>query len=585
MDWLQFAARFLNVVPAMTEVSPLLRCALRRWFAGLVAALLLAVCGAASAQSPVLADAHRAVDLLRRGQLYLAGDAVPPEDAAALPAWLATQQRVNRVSLFGGSYWLHATVRNETPETRWIVDPHGSLMERLQVRVMVPGLATQAFTTGYHADPAYMLHYGGDVMLPEGATAQVLVRIDSRYFARYPSVDLATAASYRATVTSENVLALGALGALITLAFYNLFMFYGTRDKALLYYSLYLLAATVAWGLTFHIGAQWLDWHDLRWHYVGFFLLPVFNTLFYLEFLQLKRLSPQLAWASRGVIVLSLVLLPTCFFALSYAHALATLVISLSLSLALVAGVVSLASGFLPARYFLAAFLALIVPSTFILPANLGLIESPVRNTELLTLLGGTADAILLAFALADKIRLMAQQKDEYLVQLNRALDQASTDYLTGILNRHAFDRMLGAAMAPERSDDEVHHVMLVMIDLDGLKRINDVHGHTQGDALLCEFARQLATLKNGHTHVYRLGGDEFAVLGEAADEAAVRAAMSEFEHCLRAAGFNGCGVSFGMAFGSETRSGSQLLIRADGRMYQHKTAKRVDGVPVRAVA
>jgi diguanylate cyclase (GGDEF)-like protein len=570
----------------MTEIPSLMHCALRRWIAGLVAALLLAACGTASAQAPVEADPTRAVDLLRRGQLYLATDALPPEDAAALPAWLAQQQRVGRVSLFGGSYWLHAVVHNETAETRWIVDPHGSLIEKLQVRVMLPGQATQAFATGYHADPPYMLHYGGDVSLPAGATAQVLVRIESRYFARYPSVDLVAAQGYRGVVISENVLAIAALGALVTLAFYNLFMFYGTRDKALLYYSLYLLAATVAWGLTFHIGAQWLGWHDLRWHYVGFFLLPVFNTLFYLEFLQLKRLSPKLAWASRGVVVLSLALLPTCFLALSYAHALATLVISLSLSLALVAGVVSLASGFLPARYFLAAFLALIVPSTFILPANLGLIESPVRNTELLTLLGGTADAILLAFALADKIRLMAQQKDEYLVQLNRALDQASTDYLTGILNRHAFDRMLGVAMAPERIDDEVHKVMLVMIDLDGLKRINDVHGHTQGDALLCEFARQLGTLKNGHTHVYRLGGDEFAVLGDAADEGAVRAAMTEFEHRLLAAGFQNCGVSYGMAFGSETRSGSQLLIRADGRMYQHKTAKRVvDGVPVRAVA
>jgi diguanylate cyclase (GGDEF)-like protein len=569
----------------MTEVPSLLRSALRRWFAGLVAVLLCMCGGAASAQSPVLADTTRAVDLLRQGQLYEAADEAPPADAAAVPAWLAQRQRVSRLSLFGGSYWLHAVVRNETNETRWVVDPHGSLIEHLQVRVLLPGQAPQGFTSGYHADPAYMLHYGGDVTLPEGATAQVLVRIDSRYFARYPSVDLATASSYRGTVISENVLALGALGALITLAFYNLFMYYGTRDKALLYYSLYLLAATVGWGLTFHIGAQWLDWHDLRWHYVGFFLLPVFNTLFYLEFLQLKRLSPKLAWASRGVVVLSLALLPTCFIALPYAHALATLVISMSLALALVAGVVSLASGFLPARYFLAAFLALIVPSTFILPANLGLIVSPVRNTELLTLLGGTADAILLAFALADKIRLMAQQKDEYLLQLNRALDQASTDYLTGILNRHAFDRMLGAAMAPERTDDDVHKVMLVMIDLDGLKRVNDVHGHTQGDALLCEFARQLATLKNGQTHVFRLGGDEFAVLGGAASEAAVRAAMSEFEHCLHAAGFHGCGVSYGMAFGSETRSGSQLLIRADGRMYQHKTAKRVDGAVVRAVA
>jgi diguanylate cyclase (GGDEF)-like protein len=551
--------------------------------AGVLAWLLGA---AAHAQSPLLADPVNPIDLLRHGEVYTAHDHdAPPAEADALATWLADHDRVNRVSLFGGSYWLHAVVRNESATTRWIVDPHGSLMERVDVRVYVPGSAVQAFSSGYQADTEYMLHYGGDVTLPEGAVAHVLVRIESRYFARFPSVDLVTESSYRKTVVSENVLTLAALGALVTLALYNLFMFYGTRDKALLYYSLYLLAATVAWGLTFHLGAHWLGFHDLRWHYVGFFLLPVFNTLFYLEFLQLQRLAPGLATISRAVILLSLALLPCCFFALPYAHAAATLVISLSLVLALIAGVVSLASGFLPARYFLAAFLAVVVPAAFILPANLGLIESPVRNTELLTLLGGTADAVLLAFALADKIRLMAQQKDEYLVQLNRALDQASTDYLTGILNRHAFDRLLGAAMAPERNDDEVHKVMLVMIDLDGLKRINDEHGHTQGDALLCEFARQLTTIKSAHTHVFRLGGDEFAVLGDAASESAVRAAMGEFESCLQGAGFGGCGVSYGMAFGSETRSGSQLLIRADGRMYQHKTAKRVTEPTVRAVA
>jgi GGDEF domain-containing protein len=85
--------------------------------------------------------------------------------------------------------------------------------------------------------------------------------------------------------------------------------------------------------------------------------------------------------------------------------------------------------------------------------------------------------------------------------------------------------------------------------------------------------------------HVFRLGGDEFAVLGDSSSESALRAAMAEFETSLREGGFHGCGVSYGMAFGSETRSGSQLLIRADGRMYQHKTAKRGVATVVRVVA
>jgi diguanylate cyclase (GGDEF)-like protein len=568
-------------------MTPPDRCpSLLRLLARVLAWLALALVAPAHAQGSVLADPARAVDLLRLGHLYEADGSAPPADVQHLDGWLAGLKRTPRVSLFGGSYWLHAVVRNDSSVAQWVVDPHGSLIERIDVQVQAPGRPLQQFTSGYQADTEFVLHYGGSVVLPPGSQSVVLVHLESRYFARFPGVDLVDAASYRKTVVSENVLALAALGALITLALYNLFMYYGTRDKALLHYSLYLVAATVAWGLTFHIGAQWLGWRDLRWHYVGFFLLPVFNGFFFVEFLQLPRLAPRLTRATRANIVLSLALLPSCFVALPYAHALATFVISLSLALALIAGVVSLASGFLPARYFLAAFLALIVPAMLILPANLGLVESPVRNTELLTLLGATADAVLLAFALADKIRLLALQKDDYLLQLNRALDQASTDYLTGILNRHAFDRLMAAAMAPERADEEVHRVMLAMIDLDGLKRINDVHGHTQGDALLCEFARLLVTLRDDRTSVFRLGGDEFAVLGDAAAETRVRTAMAEFEACLQAAGFADCGVSYGMAFGSETRSGSQMLMRADGRMYQHKTAKRGSASStVRAIA
>jgi GGDEF domain-containing protein len=50
---------------------------------------------------------------------------------------------------------------------------------------------------------------------------------------------------------------------------------------------------------------------------------------------------------------------------------------------------------------------------------------------------------------------------------------------------------------------------------------------------------------------------------------------MRRFEERLHAAGFEGCGISFGIAFGSEITSSSQLLIHADARMYRHKSTKR----------
>jgi len=531
------------------------------------------------AQAAVPLSADSEVDLMPRGQLYLADASVPPPDAPALPGWLARQKAVNRVDLFGGRYWFHATVQNDTAQSNWVVDPAGTLMERVDAYVYIEGQPTQSFVTGYRADTAYMLHYGGDVVLPPGRVAQVLLYIDSRYFARYPSVYVDTKPRYRKTVISENVLILSALGAMLVLALYNLFVYFGVRDRAMLYYACYLLCATASWGLTFNLGSDCLGFRQLGWHYTAFVLGAVFNTLFYVSFLQLRRHAPRLTLFSHVNIVVMLASLPVCFLSVPYAHFTATLVISVTLLLALLSGMVRLGQGFLPSRYYLAAFFALLMPALLILPSNFGLVPSPVRNVELLTLLGATADAVLLAFALADKIRLLGREKDAYVAQLDQALTQASTDSLTGISNRHAFDRALGTTTAGTSDMTNAQNAMLVMIDLDGLKRINDEQGHAHGDRLLRDFARQLETLTGEGMQVFRIGGDEFAVLGERQQEEDTRRAMHAMEVTLHAAGYTECGISYGIAFGSEINSGSQLLMHADARMYLHKTAKRTQTV------
>jgi diguanylate cyclase (GGDEF)-like protein len=534
------------------------------------------LCSLAWGHSLIALNANVETEIASRGQLYVAQDDTPPASPAQLSAWLAKQKPVERVSLFGGSYWFLATVQNDTQQTRWVIDPTGALMERIEVRVYTAeDQPVQSFITGYSANSSYMLHYGGNVELAIGARAQVLLRIESRYFARYPSIYVASQASYRKTVISENVLTLCALGAMLTLALYNLFVYFGVRDRAMLYYALYLLTATISWGLTLHVASDWLGWRGLSWHYVAFFLGAVFNTQFFLEFLRLKTHAPRLAWVARGNMFVALALLPICFLSVAYAHLLATAVISVTLTLALVSGMIRLAQGFLPARYFLAAFFALLLPAVLILPANFGLVPSVMRNIELFTLLGATTDAVLLAFALADKIRLLGREKDEYLHKLNDALTQASTDSLTGIANRHAFDRTLSTMTIATPDSEAPQRIMLVMIDLDGLKRINDKRGHVHGDALLREFAQQLSLLKSDGMNVFRLGGDEFAVLGERTQEDLVRHKLNQIERHLHEAGFPDSGISYGIAFGSEINSGSQLLMHADARMYLHKTTKK----------
>ena len=88
---------------------------------------------------------------------------------------------------------------------------------------------------------------------------------------------------------------------------------------------------------------------------------------------------------------------------------------------------------------------------------------------------------------------------------------RATHDDMTGLANRSLFmDRLRHAIAEVERGDPPI---AIVLLDMDGLKHINDTLGHAAGDAALIEFSRRLAGTTRESDTVARLGGDEFAIL------------------------------------------------------------------------
>ena len=86
----------------------------------------------------------------------------------------------------------------------------------------------------------------------------------------------------------------------------------------------------------------------------------------------------------------------------------------------------------------------------------------------------------------------------------------ANTDVLTGIGNRRMFFKQ-GSEMLGEESDDQV--TAIVLLDLDGFKKINDTYGHDVGDAVLQNVAERCEKTVSSFGIVSRLGGDEFVML------------------------------------------------------------------------
>ncbi|NKY15861.1 GGDEF domain-containing protein [Streptomyces somaliensis] len=153
----------------------------------------------------------------------------------------------------------------------------------------------------------------------------------------------------------------------------------------------------------------------------------------------------------------------------------------------------------------------------------------------------------------------------------------AFTDPLTGLANRRAVDARLDEAVERFLADGSV--VSLVVCDLNGLKRVNDTHGHSAGDRLLERFGSVLscAGARLPGALAARLGGDEFCLVsvGPEADE--VVAAAEEL--CVRAGELElGEGVACGVASTGDpigpVRSARRLFRLADAAQYRAKAVR-----------
>lgn len=169
-----------------------------------------------------------------------------------------------------------------------------------------------------------------------------------------------------------------------------------------------------------------------------------------------------------------------------------------------------------------------------------------------------------------------AQEHRDYL----RAVEAAAfTDALTGLGNRRAFDRDLEASLNSARRHG--YPVSVLMLDLDGLKQVNDTQGHERGDALLRGFARALHTTLRREDRIYRLGGDEYAAILEHTPSSegtfsAIRNRVAQAIAELRGSGFPEADVSAGLAAFPQEAGDAQSLVRlADERMYEEKATHR----------
>lgn len=148
-----------------------------------------------------------------------------------------------------------------------------------------------------------------------------------------------------------------------------------------------------------------------------------------------------------------------------------------------------------------------------------------------------------------------------------RLRDAALTDGLTGLANFRGFTHSLHQEVA--RGKRYRYSFCVVMLDVDGLKQINDREGHLAGDAALRSIATDLRVVLRGTDVLARYGGDEFGVLLTQTTLAQADATMRRFKD------WTDIPVSYGIAeFPSNGEDAPGLLAAADRALYQAKRSR-----------
>jgi diguanylate cyclase (GGDEF)-like protein len=145
------------------------------------------------------------------------------------------------------------------------------------------------------------------------------------------------------------------------------------------------------------------------------------------------------------------------------------------------------------------------------------------------------------------------------------------TDARTGLLTPVAWETLAGRGLAQARRRHA--SIALMVLDVDGFKRVNDLRGHRHGDAALTQVGRRLATGLRGYDVVGRYGGDEFAALLIDVSRADAALIVERLRSSVAADGQVTVSIGVVAANASPDVALDDLIDRADAALRQAKSA------------
>lgn len=541
----------------------------------------------------VVPIAQAEVDLLSEARWAVSDERLSPGEASALD-----YQRAGAASLNLGPYqgwlWLRVRLDGESlaetavDEPRWLAVrwPYfRDLRVFLRDPAAAPGSAAGEWREVREAsevgDLLDMPDHTGRLLAPFDGERELLIQLR----ADGPSALRLTLGSIdeeRAHSLVRYTLFGVYLGAMLGMAAYSLFLMLAVRERTYLSYAVFLAVIVLYIGLRYDIPTPWLpEW--LRSvppgarAQLGVALVALSAVWFMRRFLRTQRDDRRVDLVLLGIMVIALLSMPVSIWLAGVASFTVIAVYSVATVITIVwAALRAMRRGFEPAGYLLLGWSVFALAALLYLAMLLGWL--PYTTSLMLALpIGSLAQALLLAFALGNRIRHKQREEAVLAGERDRYRFLSEQDGLTGLFNRRALDRRLDLAVAASLRAGTP--LSLIVLDTDRFKDYNDRYGHLAGDDVLRCLARVMeANVREGDL-CFRYGGEEFVVLlpGQALAQATVVA--ERIREAFRESSASDLGpggtVSLGVAQLREGDTANTLLARADAALYHAKEGGR----------
>ncbi len=369
-------------------------------------------------------------------------------------------------------------------------------------------------------------------------------------------------------------------GVILALMVYNVFLFISLRDRSYLWYIWYVAFLSLYLHSTGGLISEFLPVAnprlgiDLTFSFLG--LACVGAGMFARSFLLTRQNAPSMDRAlvlfitASGALTAAEWFLPVGLVNTAWSLLGAALFIA-----TIVSGMICWWRGFQPARYFLLAMTLLVLCGL-----NYDLAINGIRTFTVWTFygfqLGSALEAILLSFALADRIKSLQRLRRGAILNERHLRELADIDSLTGLYNARYFHERL--AQETVRAERRSIPLALLMLDIDNFKRFNDTWGHPEGDRVLSRMGKIIVSHTRESDIACRYGGEEFAIIlrggGNALADAAaerIRAAVATERFIPGETNHPEVTVCIGTAEHIPGRGRLDLLTRADQALYRAK--------------